>query len=513
MKKFNPYKLIVCILFVGIFTNSCGKFELLRNIDPEAVSAGENLKDQTIWEFLSSTSHIAHDTLKSLDLFAKAVERAGLREFFERDGQYTLIAPRNVALQAFIESMGYGDVEAVPPAVLRNIFLGNTINEKIFSYELPEAELRMFGTLTNDSISFIREPTSVNPYRVTINSAPTILSTAARIRSQNLVCKNGVVHVVDTYTHYIPRTSAPDPFTPEAGSESETLSVLKDAYMTPGSVTRQNTNYGSAVNLSAKYAHVDFTSTSITQFDVRNPITFPRIGSVRMGLYCIRVDGDGGLVSLYEDQHIDWQEDQVTWRNRPVPGTMPIGDVNLSPGTGASGSVNKWHYIDITNAYLEALRENKTFINIGINTADNDLFHFASKEYTESANPVAGSHAPHIILSSPVPSILSNPVNTGIAVDRQSGNKILTTSELKFDGTASKNIFFVVTALPQNGYLVVNGRPILREGVRFSQEQIEKGAVRYLHNGEGNNDSFSVEGQDFQGGFYDDVLMVNVTIQ
>src|SRR5690606_35847631 len=175
-------------------------------------------------------------------------------------------------------------------------------------------------------------------------------------------------------------------------------------------------------------------------------------------------------------------------------------------------SVNKWHYIDITNAYQDAVRQNKTFINVGINTADNDLFTFASKEYSTSSIPV-GTRAPIIILTSPVASILSNPVNAGITVDRQSGNKILTTSELKFEGAESKNIFFVVKDLPQMGYLVVGGRPVLQEGVRFSQEQIEKGAVRYLHSGEGNIDSFSLEGQDFQGGFYDDVLTVNVTIQ
>ncbi|NGF55839.1 DNRLRE domain-containing protein [Parapedobacter sp. SGR-10] len=512
MKRIHPYKLVVHLILAAVLTGSCGKLELLKNVDSEAISAGEDLKNQTIWEFISSTSSIANDTLKSLSLFTRAVERAGLKEFFGQDGQYTIIAPRNTAMEAFIASLGYSDLEDVPPAVLRNIFLGNTVNGKIFSYELPEGELMTFETMNKDSISFIREPASTNPYRVTINSAPTFVSTAVRIRSQNLLCKNGVVHVIDTYTHYIPRTSAPDAASPGEGSMSETLDVLKDAYMSNGSTTAKNTNYGSAVSLNVKKAAVDFTRRAITQFEVRQPHSFQRIGTARVGLYCTRVDGDGGIVSLFEDEPIDWLENQVSWANCPIPGTVPIGDVNLSPGTGASGSVNKWHYIDITNAYQDAVRQNKTFINVGINTADNDLFTFASKEYSTSSIPV-GTRAPIIILTSPVASILSNPVNAGITVDRQSGNKILTTSELKFEGAESKNIFFVVKDLPQMGYLVVGGRPVLQEGVRFSQEQIEKGAVRYLHSGEGNIDSFSLEGQDFQGGFYDDVLTVNVTIQ
>src|SRR5690606_27129451 len=154
------------------------------------------------------------------------------------------------------------------------------------------------------------------------------------------------------------------------------------------------------------------------------------------------------------------------------------------------------------------LRQNKTFINIGINTSDNDLFTFASKE----ANALR-TLAPVIVISSPVVSILSNPVNTGITVDAQTGNKILTTAELKFEGAQSKNIFFVVKDLPKNGYLVIGGKPVRLEGVRFSQEQLEKGAVRYLYSGTGSTDSFDLEGQDFQGGFYSDILTVNVAIQ
>src|SRR5690606_30385698 len=119
---------------------------LLKSIDPEAVSAGENLKDKTIWEFISSTSSIANDTLKSLSLFAKAVERAELKEFYEGSGEYTVVIPRNAALQAFIESLGYNNLDDVPAAVLKNIFLGNTINGHVLSYELPENELTKFET-------------------------------------------------------------------------------------------------------------------------------------------------------------------------------------------------------------------------------------------------------------------------------------------------------------------------------------------------------------------------------
>jgi len=510
MKKFPSLKnATLFLLFIGMVIGGCGKLQLLKDIDPEAISAGVDLKDKTIWEFVSSTSTIANDTLKSLSLYTRAIEKAGLKELLNSPGEYTVIVPRNAALQSFIESLGYNTLDEVPAAILKNIFLDNIARGSILSYELPEAQFEKYETLNQDSISFIRQPTSVDPYKVTINSATTFLSTAAVIRTQDLQCKNGIVHVVDIYTNYVPKTIAPDPSTPgEGGNLHDTILVTKDSYMSNGSSTSKNTNYGSAVTLNVKKASADFTRRAITQFEVREPLFNDRIGSVKVGLYCNRVDGDGGVVSLYEDEHVDWLEDKVSWANCPVPGVVSIGDVLLKPGS--ANSVNKWHLIDITSAYLNALNQNKGFINIGINTTDNDLYTFASREAKDSKN-VVGGLSPFIVITSPVPSILENPTNTGIVVDGATGNKKISTGELKFEGAKSNNIFFILKDVPQNGYLVVGGRP-LQTGSRFSQEQLEKGAVRYLYAGTGNTDSFSLEGQDFQGGFYHDVLTVNVTI-
>jgi uncharacterized surface protein with fasciclin (FAS1) repeats len=504
MKKVERTKHIIFILFLSLILIACGKLELLKNEDPTPIAAGSNIKEGTIWEFLSATSSTADDHLKALDLYATAIERVGLKELLNSAGEFTVVAPRNDALINFVKSMGYQTVDEVPAEILRNIFLDNILATKIKTFELPERELFVYETLNNDSISFIRQPSSSDPYVVTINSAPTFVSTAIKIRSQNLECNNGIVHVVDTYTNYIPKTQSPDTFNP--GQDNEYIFVTKDSYMANGGATNKNSNYGSAISLNAKKAAADFTRRAITQFEVKAPVFAGRIGAVRVGLYVTRVDGDGGQVSLYEDLSVDWLEDKISWNNSPTPGTVALGSVLLK-----SSSVKTWALIDITSFYLDALAAGKTFINIGINTDDADLFTFGSKELTNTAGQ-AGVYSPYIMLSPPEVTILKNPINTEIIVDAKKGNKNLLTSELKFEGTSSKNIFFILKDLPVNGYLVINGKPVIL-GSRFSQEQIEKGAVKYLYKGTGNSDSFTLEAQDYKGGYYHEVLTVNLQIQ
>lgn len=483
---------------------SCNKFEVLKDIDPEIAAAGQNLKDKTIWSFISSRSpEKAIDTLKSLNLYAAAIERVGLKSLLDGDGNYTVIVPRNNALIALAFELGYTSVDAVPAALLKNIFLDNIISKRVNSFDLPANEFFATETLNEDSLYLARIPTYSNEYNFGAYISPNALTAFAKVRSQNLECKNGIVHVVDAFSNFRPKFTVAE----IVKVPGDTIFVTKDSYMNGGSGTLKRTNFGDRDYMwIKKNTNASFTRRAITQFPVRPASFTGPIASVTIGLYCNRVDDPGGIVSVYEDAKVNWNENTINWNTAPSPGTIPLSSFILNADTS---SINKWHFSDISLAYKAALNNNETFINIGINSAINALFSFTTKE-TLDANLLSGKYRAYLVLMQPALTVLINPVNTGLIVDLKKGYKKVTTAELKFSGTTSNNITYNITLQPQNGFLVVNG--LIRNS--FTQAQMEKGAVKYLYSGTtAGTDSFTVSGKDNKNGTFPTPQVVNIQIQ
>lgn len=502
MKKLNIYKTSVLAVLVCLAFSSCKKFEILKNSDPEIVTAGENLKNSTIWEFISSrTTNRSADTLKSLDLYATAIERVGLKDILNGEGDYTVIAPRNEAMRTLATDLGYPTVDAVPAALLKNYFLDNIISKRVKSFDLAPDKFSIVETLNEDSLSFVRQPSSADDYVFNLYSAPSFITSLTKVRSQNLECKNGVVHVVDALSSFRPRYAATDP----GKAPGDTIYVTKDTYLNNGSTALKNSNYGDLDYMwLKKNASANLTRRSLTQFPVV-AASFPQpIASVVIGIFATRTDAPGGTVSVYQDQQVNFDELTVNWANSPIPGTIPLSSTEIKQFTA-----NKWFYFDITTAYKTALANKDKFINIGINTSVNALFQFATKE-TRDSNLVLGGYKSYLVVTPPATTLLTNPVNPGIKLTLVKGYKKLTVADLSFSGTTSNNIIYEITSQPQNGFVVVNG--LVR--TRFTQAQIEKGAVKYLYAGTApGSDSFTVLAKDFKNGTYPTPVVVNVQIQ
>lgn len=498
MKKLNIYTSILFVtMMISLF--SCEKFKILDSEDSESIPAGLNLKSQTIWEFISAENFHANDLTK-IGYYGRAIEQAGLKDLLNGEGNFTVIIPTETSLKSFLNGIGYPNITDVPQGVLKDLLQNTIIANKVSSFDLNIGKTQGYPTLSGDSLFLSRTANATSNYILTVNNAESIISPSTVVRSQNLEFKNGVAHVTDNFTYYKPKTKTADiPNPANVTISSDTILVTKDAYINNGSTTNKNANFGLLTTLNVKFSSSDanLTRRAICQFPVRNPRFVERVGAIKLGLYINRVDGAGSL-TIAEDQNVNWTENTINWNNAPTAGTTGLADIPIP----ATGGAFLWYNAEITSTYLSAIQAGKTFVNIGISTRSTPLFGIASRE-------LAANRTPYIVLTSSPVTILKNPVNTGIMVDKAAGIKKIISTELKFEGTTAQNIFYTITSIPSQGFITVNSLPI-GIGITFTQEQIDKGVVKYVGNGSGTADNFVLEVKDFQGGFFPALQTVNV---
>lgn len=492
-------KLIILSALVVITLASCNKIELLKSEDQGQDPAGANLANMTIWEWLSMDNFHANDSSK-IGMYGKAIEHAGLKDLLNGTDKYTVIIPSNAAMVGLIATMGYSNLSDVPPIILKNILSSTITKNAVRSFDLGRGETKSYVTINADSLYLTRRVDVSDEYILIVNASPLLSVTGPIVRTQNLEFKNGVGHVVPTFTYYLPKTNAKDPINPaNVQIITDTIPVTKDAYMNAG--TSANVNYGNQNFVEVKTASINFTKRAIMQVPVRQPSFSGRIGSIELSVFFSAVDAGGGSVDFYEDANVDWVETSINWNNAPTPGNVSMSSIPLT-----SADLNKRFNGVVTPAYLRALTDNLTFLNIGLNSAQANRLRFQSKQTSNV------SQRPYLLLKSAAVTLLTSPTNTGITLVKAEGIKSISSTELNMQGTTPNNIFYTLTTLPANGFVVVGGLP-LTLGSMFSQEQVNRGLVKYLFAGTGTADSFKLEASDFQNGFYPTLLDVNVTFQ
>lgn len=511
MKKITYLKILICTMILSMSITSCEKFSLLKNENVEHISAGVNLKTKTVWEFISENNFHENDPTK-IGLFGKAIQHAGLKDLLNDSKQnLTVIIPNDDVLQNFIEGLGYTEVEDVPAIILKNILLNNIIERRVRSFDLEAGVNYSYPSLSNDSLYLTRSIAVGNEYVLTVNSSPNASSVSASVRTQNLEFINGVAHVVNTFTYYTAKTNPKDQVNPANVSIlTDTIYVTKDTYLQNGTANR-TLNYGSIQDVQTKLFGAtgnaaSFSKRTLTQYAVRGPRFNGRIGTVRLEMFfnTIQINNPQTptTMNFFEEQNVDWNESTVSWVTAPTFGSISIGSLSLTQAMR-----NTWANIDITSFYNAALSQGKTFVNIGGAVVPDLNTHFRSKEFS------GGAFRSRLILSSPPVSIISPAANNPIEVQVSNPVKVLSLNELRFQGTADKNISYTLTQAPQNGFLVLNGIPLL-VNASFTQEQIAKGVVKYLYNGTApSTDTAILEARDFQGGIYNQLVNLTFNIR
>lgn len=497
---YTKYILLLFALSITAVT-SCSKVELLKDINLESIPAGADLKDKTIWEWLSVEQ--AKD-LTGLANIAEAVERAGLIDTLNGAGDFTIVLARDEAVNLMVNKLGFQQVADVPGPILKNLLLDNMFRGRIHSYDLSINETKKYTTLNGSDIYITRETDEGDEYLLYVNNFPDLTSPSkVPVRTQNLEFKNGIVHIVDQFTYFQLASPAPDAPDETLETKKDTLWVSKDAYMRGRQYRDQNFNEDDVLikNNSGGQGTISTDRRAFMQYPLRPASFGSKIGTAKLNIHIAQMGSatQNYSISAYKLDYIDVDETAVTWNL--LPDFIHRMGILSVPRTERG-----WHAIDATNDIIQAINAGEEFINVGYDHPSVDMVTVSAREKSN------GEFRSFISLTSPPQTVLSLATHNTLVLDKNNGMAEIGTTHLKMEGTASKNILFTVVQPPANGYLVRYGF-LLQENATFSQADMESGAVKYLYDGTANSDLLVLEARDNNGGYFDPLINLNIEIK
>ncbi|MFN0254047.1 CBM96 family carbohydrate-binding protein [Pedobacter ureilyticus] len=477
---------------------SCGKLELLKNEQPEAIDAGANLKGMTIADFLK----IDHSTdFTNLNMYGEVIKKAGLADFLNQQEDYTVLFLTNQAVTNMVSSLGYTNLNDVPTILLKNIVSDQIFKGRLRSFDLGIGETKKFETINGSFIYYTRSSNSSNEYILTANNSTELTSPPATIRSQNLEFKNGVAHVTDQFTFYKLKDAVPDAPSGSVGAQTDVINVTKDLFIQNGTANR-NKNFNNTTSIDMKNSNgkdVSVDRMGLFQFPLPTPSFGNRIGLAKINFY-VYFTGLASSLTAYAGADTNFDETTVTWTTAPTYDRISLANISLAAGqTG-------WITMDVTSLVSQLYGSNKTFLNILMNHNNDNFVKIYPREFD------SGKYKAYLSISSPPATILTFGNATPLNVNAKDGFAKLTTTQLKMNGANDKNISYIVNKLPANGYLVKYGIP-LPVNASFSQADLVTGSIRYLYSGTGNADEIILEAKDNNGGFYNTPIKIAVNIQ
>lgn len=145
-------------------------------------------------EYVTATTtdvNIYNYLVKSPDKFsefAKMVDKAGYSSFLNAYGTYTLFAPTNDGVKAFLQEMGKPSVDAFTPVELQNIVKLHLIQDTLNTSSFTDGKLPHVTMLGQYLLTGVTNVGGVSSY--TVNRQALILQ-------PNVYLSNGNVHVID----------------------------------------------------------------------------------------------------------------------------------------------------------------------------------------------------------------------------------------------------------------------------------------------------------------------------
>ena len=190
MKK---YKIILACLFLGGITacnNAAENTAATSDNTTQAASAAggqESVKDD---ESAKDVVKVAVSSKDHTTLVA-ALKAADLVTSLSNAGPFTVFAPTNQAFTALLSALSLTDINQIPIGTLLAVLRYHVVGGRAFSSDLANGSLTM---LAGGS-------TTVNLSNGT-GGGPTILGNSnggskSNITATNIVCRNGVVHLID----------------------------------------------------------------------------------------------------------------------------------------------------------------------------------------------------------------------------------------------------------------------------------------------------------------------------
>lgn len=180
--KYSFIVAIIAFVFTLSYLSSCKKLEIVT----------ATTTDENIYGYL----------VKSPDRFsefAKMVEKAGYSDFLNAYGAYTLFAPTNDAVKAFLKETGKASIDAFTPTELKDIVKLHLIQDTLNTSSFTDGKLPHVTMLGQYLITGVTNINGVSSYTV---------NRQALITQPNIHLANGNIHVLDHVLKAATKTAA-----------------------------------------------------------------------------------------------------------------------------------------------------------------------------------------------------------------------------------------------------------------------------------------------------------------
>lgn len=467
------------------------------------------------WDDITLLDYIDQGENPDLTLYAEAVRYAGVENLLEGQAK-TRIVPTNEAIQGMLLSAGVSSIQELSPNVVKEMLSYLVIPGAYRSLDLDEGETIGEVTARGDSLYLTRTVTATDKYRLFVNSHAKLATPQIAVNGQDYVFRDGVAHIVNVFPTYQEITTPTDQ-APEGVDYSEakkdTLWVEADAHVYRGA---RDNNYGGdgpyttnsiIVNsrpdnhVSARRGFIKFALKEIAfaddlvgasfNFNVRTP--FPANITPTLGVW---------------ETGTDWEELEVTWNTMPTFGGQIATSEVVTLG---------WNAVSLTTFINRAYQEHAEAVSLGLGLMDDPNGEFGNV-FIYNREQSNGDYKAFISLLGAMPSELELDHLSTLQVP-QDGAAAITKEQLSMRPAASptynytdNNIIYVLAETPANGTVTRFGFPIGKFG-EFTQEELQNGAVRYVHNGGSSSDVITFKVKDYIGGVYADLIELPVTVQ
>ncbi|HOX24354.1 MAG TPA: fasciclin domain-containing protein [Candidatus Krumholzibacteria bacterium] len=166
----KPFKTILAAAIALILVGSAAQAPAADKDKPMAESTAAG-KTMDIYRTIAAK--------ESFDTLVKALQTAGLVETLEGKGPFTLFAPTD---EAFAK---------LPPGTLDALLADNAALTKVLRYHLVD------GKLHAAELAQKKEVTTVQGGKAAIAAAGGVTIDGAKLVKTDIVCTNGVIHVID----------------------------------------------------------------------------------------------------------------------------------------------------------------------------------------------------------------------------------------------------------------------------------------------------------------------------
>lgn len=174
------------LVIILLLLQSC----IQENFEYKLSDTNHGIWEVSVWGFIEDRDDFT--TLK------QAIEISGLKDLFDRDGDWTYVLPNNKAFRDFMPFNGYRNVSEIPVPILRNLLRYLVVKDRVIftDPDLFESNNPIPYETVNGQIMYLSHQTSF----VGIVNEGTAKS--FEIYTSNLQTTSGVVHVVGSMVYY-----------------------------------------------------------------------------------------------------------------------------------------------------------------------------------------------------------------------------------------------------------------------------------------------------------------------